>query len=52
MQLDGSQFYFAAESGLVLLKAKRPQPHCQVHDSALSGSITSSTVSAALSIEL
>jgi hypothetical protein len=26
-----------AESGLVLLKAKAPQPHCQIHDSALSG---------------
>ena len=34
MQLDGSQFYSAAESGLVLLKAKAPQPHCQVRDSA------------------
>src|SRR5215813_12722751 len=26
-----------AESSLVLLKAKAPQPHCQVHDSALVG---------------
>jgi hypothetical protein len=30
-----------AESGLLFLKAKAPQPHCQVqvHDSALAGSI-------------
>jgi hypothetical protein len=40
-----------AESGLVLFEAKAPQPHCQVHDSALVGSITSSTLSGALSIE-
>jgi hypothetical protein len=26
-----------AEGGLVLFKSKAPQPHCHIHDSALSG---------------
>ena len=31
---DAVVYRVIAKRGLVLLKAKAPQPHCQVHDSA------------------
>jgi hypothetical protein len=41
-----------AKSGLALLKANAPQPHCQVNVSALVRLTTSSTVSGGLPIEV